>query len=111
MQWSDAQDLTRKMQSELVGGLGLKGPEDELGFELSLGGSRFQDLDRAFFWSRFRDNPGAALKVEAWQVLSPIRGGLEGMDALNRTVQEDFRGLWRAFAKAEGWSRSDCFAE
>ena len=106
VQWSDAHDLTRKMQSELVEGLGLKGLEDELGFELSLGGSRFQDLDRAFFWSRFRDNPGAALKVEAWQVLSPIRGGLEGVDALNRTVQEDFRGLWRAFARAEGWRRT-----
>ena len=106
VQWSDPRDLTHKMQAELIDSLGLKGPEDELGFELSLGGSRFSDLDRAFFWSRFRDNPGAALMVEQWQILSPIRGGIEGVDALNRAIQERFRGLWRAIAEAEGWKRT-----
>ena len=53
--------------------LGLKGTDDELGFELSLGGSSFQELDRAFFWNRFGAKPGAAIKVEAWHILSPIR--------------------------------------
>src|SRR5438067_5064380 len=66
--------------AELVDG-GLAGPDDELGFELSLGGSSLGDVDRAFFWNRFADNPGAAAKVEAWQVLSPVRSGLEGVDA------------------------------
>ncbi len=80
--------------------------DDELGFELLLGGSRFNDLDRAFFWNRFGDNPGAASKVEAWQMLSPVRGGLEGVDALNRMIQERFRHRWRGLANAEGWKRT-----
>jgi len=89
-----------------VKGLGLTSRDDELGFELLLGGSRFNDLDRAFFWNRFGDNPGAASKVEAWQMLSPVRGGLEGVDALNRMIQERFRHRWRGLANAEGWKRT-----
>jgi len=64
VQWSDSQDLQTKIVAELVRALDLDGPEDELTFELSLGGSRYEDMDRAFFWSRFGDNPGAASKVE-----------------------------------------------
>jgi hypothetical protein len=106
VQWADPQDLQRKIVDELVAGLGLKDRDDELGFELSIGGSRFQELDRAFFWNRFGDKPGAATKVEVWQILSPIRGGLEGVDAVNRAVQERFRGRWRKVAELEGWNRT-----
>jgi hypothetical protein len=106
VQWSDPQDLQRKIVAELVDGLGLAGPDDELGFELSLGGSSLGELDRAFFWNRFADKPGAAAKVEAWQMLSPVRGGLEGVDALNRAIQERFRSRWRRFAETEGWTRT-----
>ena len=106
VQWTDPQDLQKKILEQLVVGLGLKDLEDELNFELKLGGSRFQDLDRAFFWNRFGDNPGAALKVEEWQILSPVRGGLDGVDALNRTIQGRFRIRWRKFAEMEGWNRT-----
>ena len=105
VEWSSPKDLVIKLQAELINELKLKGPEDELGFEISLGGSGFQSLNRAFFWHRFGDNPGAALEVDSWQVLSPIRGGLDGVDALNRSVQKNFRGLWRAQAEAESWIR------
>ena len=43
-------------------------------------------------------------KVEDWQILSPLRAGLEGVDALNRTIQERFRGRWREVAERE-WGR------
>jgi hypothetical protein len=105
VQWNDPQDLQAKIVTELVSALKLAGPDDEVGFEVSIGGSRFKDLDRAFFWNRYGDNPGAASKVEAWQILSPIRGGLEGVDALNRAIQERFRSRWRQLANAEGWGR------
>lgn len=105
VQWSSAQDLQAKVIAELVLALALSGPDDEVGFELSLGGSRFKDLDRAFFWNRYGDNPGAASKAEAWQMLSPVRGGLTGVDALNRAIQEQFRRRWREIATAEGWGR------
>ena len=38
-------------------------------------------------------------------MLSPIRAGLEGVDALNRSVQERFRRHWREVAEREGWDR------
>ena len=105
VQWSDPKDLQVKVVAELVSVLPLAGPDDEVGFEVSLGGSRFKDLDRAFFSNRYGDNPGAASKAEAWQMLSPVRGGLEGVDALNRTIQERFRRRWRELATTEGWGR------
>ncbi len=105
VQWGDTQDLQRKMSEELVAGLGLEGPDDERGFEISLGGSRFKDLDRAFFSNEYEDRSGAARKVENWQILSPIRAGLEGVEALNRAIQEQFRVQWREVAEMEGWGR------
>lgn len=105
IEWHDPQDLQKKIASELVAALQLDGPSDELGFELSLGGSRYEDFDRAFFWNCFGDNPGAASRVEAWQILSPVRAGLEGVDALNRSIQERFRAKVRQLALAEGWDR------
>ena len=85
--------------------LGLAGPEDELGFEVSLGGARHGDIPWAFFWNRFKDNSGAAAKAEAWQMLSPVRAGLVGVDALNRMIQTRFRAKVRELAEVEGWSR------
>ena len=39
VEWKNPQDLHSKIVEELVAGLGLSGPDDELGFELSLGGT------------------------------------------------------------------------
>lgn len=106
VEWSDPQDLQQKLLNEIVSVLKLAGPDDELGFELSLGGSRLEGLDRAFFWNCFGNNPGAAAMVDAWQILSPIHHGLEGVDAVNRTIQEKFRSRWRYFAELDGWNRT-----
>jgi ATP-dependent exoDNAse (exonuclease V) alpha subunit len=105
VQWSDPQNLQEKIIQEVVAGLGLEGVNDELGFELSLGGSTFEDGDRAYFWSKYKDNPGAASKVEAWQILSPVREGLEGVEALNRAIQARFRLRWRMMAETTSWAR------
>jgi len=72
VQWNQPQELQEKIVEELVRALKLVGPDDELGFEESLGGSRHGDIPWAFFWNKFRDNPGAASKAEAWQILSPV---------------------------------------
>ena len=105
VQWSDSHDLHAKLIEELTSALKLEGKEDELGFELALGGARYKDLDRAFFANRFKDNPGAGSKVEAWQILSPLRAGQEGVDAANRMIQERFRRRWKEMAVVEGWAR------
>ena len=105
VRWNNPQELQEKLVAELVETLGLAGPDDELGFEESLGGARHGDIPWAFFWNRFRDNPGAAARAEAWQMLSPVRAGLVGVDALNRMLQTRFRAKARELAETEGWGR------
>ena len=105
VRWDHPQELQEKLVAELVEALELAGPNDELGFEESLGGARHGDIPWSFFWSHYRDNPGAAARAEDWQMLSPVRAGLAGVDALNRMVQARFRAKVRELAEAEGWSR------
>ena len=105
VRWNHPEELQEKLVAELVRALGLDGPDDELGFEESLGGSRRGDVPWAFFFNRFSDNPGAARKAEAWQILSPRRAGLVGVDALNRVLQTRFRTKVRELATKRGWGR------
>lgn len=105
VQWSHPQELQDKLVAELVAAFGLAGPEDELGFEESLGGMRYQDIPWAFFRNRYGDNPGAAAQVEAWQMLSPMRAGLVGVDALNRLLQAQFRAKVRELSEVRGVNR------
>lgn len=105
VQWNHAQELQEKLVAELVQALKLTGPDDEIGFEESLGGSRYKDIPWAFFWHKFGDNLGAAEKAEAWQILSPIRASFVGVDALNRMIQAQFRVKVRELAGMEGWGR------
>ena len=105
VRWNHPQELQEKLVSELVEAHNLAGPDDELGFEESLGGARHGDIPWAFFWNRFGENPGAAARAEAWQMLSPVRAGLVGVDALNRMLQTRFRAKARELAETEGWGR------
>ena len=105
VRWNHPQELQEELIAELVDALGLAGPDDELGFEESLGGARHGDIPWAFFWNQFRDNPGAAARAEAWQMLSPVRAGRVGVDALNRMLQTQFRAKARELAETEGWGR------
>ena len=105
VQWNNPQELKERIVAEIVRALDLSGADDEIGLEESLGGKRWKELPWAFFWSRFRDNPGAAAKAEAWQILSPIRAGLVGVDALNRIIQARFRTNVRGLAESENWKR------
>ena len=105
VQWNHSQELQEKLIAELIDALGLSGPDDELGFEESLGGVRHGDIPWAFFWNRYGDHPGAAARAEAWQILSSVRAGLEGVDAVNRMIQARFRQKTRELAVSEGWGR------
>ena len=48
---------------------------------------------------------GAAARAATWQMLSPVRAGLTGVDALNRMLQTRFRAKARELAKSERWGR------
>ena len=105
VQWNHPDELHDKLVAELVRGLQLSGTDDEIGFEESLGGNRYMEAPHAFFRNKYRDHLGAAAKVEAWQILSPVRAGMIGVEALNRMIQTRFRTEVRARAEREGWAR------
>ena len=105
VQWDHPQDLQQKLVKEIVEVLGLTGPDDELGFEESLGGARLGSRPWASFRNRYADNPGAARRAEDWQMLSPLRAGLVGVDALNRMLQTRFRTKAREAAETAKWRK------
>ena len=72
---------------------------------MTLGGNRFKDSPHTFFRNKFGEHEGAAAKAEEWQILSPIRAGTVGVDALNRAIQSRFRSAVRQRAETEGWAR------
>ena len=92
--WTDDEDLRAKLLDLIVTELELDGPDDEIGFECSLGATTHNG--RTYFW-RSRE-PEAPLKAEGWQILSPVRGAEHGVAVLNRVVQQSFRKTWLARA-------------
>lgn len=101
--WPGLPTIEPILTAELVKGLGLSGPDDENGFGLSIGGSAHEG--RVFYWPKRpgRDNRGAASASHDWQVLSPVRASLAGVDALNLAIQRGFRAATRDYAAGNGW--------
>ena len=86
--WTDDEDLQEKLLQVIVEELELDGPDDEAGFECSLGAEPYNDRG-TFFWRGRTDG-----KAEEWQIISPVRGADHGVEALNRVVQQKFRRTW-----------------
>lgn len=106
VEWTSEADLTEKLVQCLVEELELEGPDDELGFEKSIGGIPYKDFPFAFFNPQWNDRPGAGASAERWQVLSPLRAGHVGVDALNRGIQARFRSRIRELATTtQRWGR------
>lgn len=119
--WKDEADLKEKLlgllQEEvrrLAAERGNPGVPDDIAFEVSLGANPFGEA--AYFRaSRLEkgsvspDGLGAGAFAEAWQILSPIRGGETGVEGMNRWLQRLFRGRARAWAEPEVyWQRKTC---
>lgn len=91
IEWRDGRDLQQKLFDEIRRYLlreGDRRPEEDL-FALSIGASTYNG--RMYHWAGRDGRPGAAGMVEAWQVLSPLRAGLFGVEAINREVQRRYR--------------------
>ncbi len=101
--WSGLPAVGQVLTDELVRSLGLLGPDDEIGFGVSVGGTGHEG--RVFYWPKKpnRDDPGAAAASHDWQVLSPVRASLAGVDALNLAIQRTFRASTREYAEESGW--------
>ena len=84
-QWSNLDDLHGMLQEEISSrSEKMTDLKDELGFEQSYGG-QLNSKNLVFFDRR------SASDVEAWQVLSPIRGEGSGVNELNRMLQRAYR--------------------
>ena len=99
--WTDDEDLQAKLLRLIVDELELSGPDDEVGFECSLGATTHNGA--TFFWrSRGSEAP---VKAERWQILSPVRGADHGVAVLNRVVQQTFRKTWLSRATSRHRNR------
>lgn len=83
VRWDDEAQISDKIMSILVEELKLKDVSDSTAFELSLGGTAYND--NIYF------NHGSAKSVTKWQILSPVRGQNFGVREINKMVQRTFR--------------------
>jgi hypothetical protein len=107
VRWSQPDQLQKLLLAELVTELGLASTEDEVGFELSIGGaaSEYNGQTNVFFNTRYKDRAGAAEKAELWQILSPVRQSQAGVLALNRAIQQQFRKRFLDLAVRTGFQK------
>jgi ATP-dependent exoDNAse (exonuclease V) alpha subunit len=89
VRWEYSEELQEKLLDALAEELRLADRTDVVQFEERLGGSPYGE--RVYFWAGRNGEPGACAKVEAWQILSPVRGAPHGVEALNRLIQTTFR--------------------
>ncbi len=87
--WNKPEDFQPKLFEVLAEELQLAGTDDQRGFDRSLGSTQHGDYD---YFNRTKDGtPGAVRDVEAWQILSPLRGMPFGVGNINRQIHERFR--------------------
>lgn len=90
VQWADANDFQAKLLDVLCDELKLSGPDDLVGFNKSLGS--FTSEKGNEYFDRTKDGKSGSVEaVEAWQILSPLRGMSFGVTDVNRLIHECFR--------------------
>ena len=100
VRWAGPSAVEEVLAKELASGLDLAGTDDEVGFELSLGGREFNG--NVYFWAARHGKEGTAVRSHDWQVLSPVRAGLSGVEGLNLAVQRRFRVNVKTWAETRG---------
>lgn len=89
VQWSDANDFRTKLLEVMQQELGLNNLDDVRGFNAKLGAVEAGEYD---YFNATRDGKvGSVDSVEAWQILSPLRGMSFGVSDINRQIHERFR--------------------
>ncbi|WP_169979845.1 AAA family ATPase [Tautonia rosea] len=89
VQWETPDDFQEKLTEVLVEELGLDGSGDIPGFNRALGAVAHKGYD--YFNATRAGKPGSIEAVEAWQILSPLRGMPFGVSDVNRQIHERFR--------------------
>lgn len=103
--WETTEQLASLLRDAMARELKFSSPDDSLTFEQSYGGSLYED--KVYFWPRpqKQSSGGAAEKVEAWQILTPLRHSVVGSDALNRQLQTHYRTFALELSARSGWRR------
>lgn len=96
--WDGPTDLRATLLEILSKELELSSVDDVLGFEMACGGTEYNG--RTYFWRAKDGQPGAASRIEDWQILAPVRGDAHGIRDLNRFLQRQFRDATREWAKS-----------
>lgn len=98
--WRTAEECQRLLMTVLQAELKLTGPDDQLAFDKSLGGTEAGGL--CYFnrsWERDGKKGGVWDAAERWQVLSPVRGQPHGVVGLNRLIHDALRRRNMEFAR------------
>ena len=102
VEWQKPEDFQRRLVDVLVEELKLSGPADFRGFNRALGATVAGEYD--YFNATRNGKPGAVGAVEAWQILSPLRGMPFGVSDVNRQIHQAFRGAFIDLASRQ-WQR------
>ncbi|MYD75553.1 MAG: AAA family ATPase [Gammaproteobacteria bacterium] len=107
VRWNQPDQLQKLLINELVDELQLASDDDEVGFEVSIGGvtSEYNGKTNVFFNSQYKNRPGASEKAEQWQILTPVRQNLTGVLALNRAIQQRFRKRFLDLGSRTGFQK------
>lgn len=103
VEWEKPEDFQRKLMDVLVAELKLSGPEDSRGFNKALAATASGEYD--YFNATRNGVTGSVSAVEAWQILSPLRGMPFGVSDINRQIHERFRAGFLKLA-TQPWGRS-----
>jgi hypothetical protein len=87
--WQKPEDFQQKLIEVVVEELKLAGLDDQRGFNQALGATPTGEYD--YFNATRNGKDGAVKSVEAWQVLSPLRGMPFGVSDINRQLHERYR--------------------
>lgn len=96
--WGTPEQLQDLVVEQICTEFGLTGDDDEDGFEKSLGG--VQSDYGVFFWPHPKERSAGERTADSWQILSPVRADLHGVEAINKMIQARFR------RRAMGWAKS-----
>lgn len=97
IEWNNNEDLEEKMVQCIVDELSLQDADDIDGFDESLGGKIGNNVN--FF------NVGAGYSAEFWQILSPVRNKIHGVQGLNRLIHNQFRNHTLDYARKERYRK------
>ena len=87
--WETPEDFQSKLVDILAEELKLADTDDQRGFNRAMGSTPSGDYD--YFNATRSGKVGAVAEVEAWQILSPLRGMPFGVGDINRQIHERFR--------------------